>query len=168
MAVRQGFVTSVSAKTVIRIYSYEEQVLAGSITNDFYGKTMYFRDVLQMAAILESLFDSLSFPQSSVGYRSFRAPAKRRSSQSKKFMKVGGIMQAPAEELMSNKEKEKASFVVHVQFRQNATWQGTITWIDKGITQHFRSVLEMIRLMTEAVESGGDVSEVSWIQDPAE
>lgn len=50
--------------------------------------------------------------------------------------------------------KEKASFVVHVQFRQHATWQGNITWVDKGLTQQFRSVLEMIRLMTEAVESG--------------
>ena len=51
------------------------------------------------------------------------------------------------------KSKEKASFLVHVQFRQHATWQGTITWVNKGVTQQFRSVLEMIRLMTEAVES---------------
>ena len=83
-------------------------------------------------------------------------------------MKVGGVMQTTGGELISGKEKEKASFVVHVQFRQNATWQGTITWIDKGITQHFRSVLEMIRLMTEAVEAGEDASEVNWAQEPAE
>ena len=52
------------------------------------------------------------------------------------------------------KSQEKASFLVHVQFRQHATWQGNITWINKGVTQQFRSVLELIRLMTEAVESG--------------
>ena len=61
--------------------------------------------------------------------------------------------------------EEKASFLVHVQFRQNATWQGTITWVNKGETQHFRSVLEMIRLMTEAVESAGEGTEIRWVEE---
>lgn len=166
MAVRRNFVTSTAAKSVIRIYSCQDQILAGSVTNDYYGKTMYFQDVLQMAAILESLFDSLAFPQTSMGYRSFKATSKRRSLQQNNFMKVGGIMQtSETHELEPAKQKEKASFVVHVQFRQNATWQGTITWIDRGVTQHFRSVLEMIRLMTEAVESSGENFEISWGQD---
>lgn len=81
------------------------------------------------------------------------------------FMKAGGVVQTAANESIVNKEKEKASFVVHVQFRQNATWQGTITWVDKGVSQHFRSVLEMIRLMTEAVESTGETPEISWVQE---
>lgn len=49
-------------------------------------------------------------------------------------------------------QNEKASFLVHVQFRQHATWQGSITWVEKGVTQHFRSALEMLRLMNEALE----------------
>lgn len=165
MTDRQVCVTSASAKTLIRIFSYEDQVLTGSVSNEFYGRTMYFRDVVQMAAILESLFDSLSFPQSSMAYRSFRTPGRRRPMRQANFMKAGGVVQTAANESIVNKEKEKASFVVHVQFRQNATWQGTITWVDKGVSQHFRSVLEMIRLMTEAVESTGETPEIGWVQE---
>lgn len=165
MTDKQARVTSVATKTLVRIFSYEDQVLIGSVSNEFYGRTMYFRDVVQMAAILESLFDSLAFPQSSMAYRSFRAPAKRRPRRQTNFMKAGGVVQTAAIEPMANKEREKASFVVHVQFRQNATWQGTITWVNKGVTQHFRSVLEMIRLMTEAVEATGETPEINWVQE---
>ena len=159
----QPQVTSTSVKAVIRIFSYEDQVLTGSITNAFLNRTLYFRDVVQMAAILESLYDSLSIPQSSVSYRCFREPKRRRNRQLHS-MKAGGIVQEETEKKIGAGE-EKASFLVHVQFRQNATWQGTITWVNKGETQHFRSVLEMIRLMTEAVESAGEGTEIRWVEE---
>lgn len=43
------------------------------------------------------------------------------------------------------------SFLVRIQFCQNNTWQGTVQWLDKKITKHFRSLLELIQLMNEAV-----------------
>ena len=48
----------------------------------------------------------------------------------------------------------KAKFMINIQFEQNATWRGTIQWIDKNRTQIFRSELEMLRLMDEALGSG--------------
>ena len=57
---------------------------------------------------------------------------------------------------------EKATFVVHVQFRQNATWQGTIQWIESKKTQKFRSTLELIRLMDEALQNGEEVKFEGW------
>ncbi len=47
----------------------------------------------------------------------------------------------------------KATFTIQIQFQQNATWQGTITWAEGGKTQKFRSELEMLKLMMEAVAS---------------
>ena len=32
-------------------------------------------------------------------------------------------------------------------FRQNASWQGNVTWVEKGIEESFRSALELIMLM---------------------
>ena len=55
---------------------------------------------------------------------------------------------------------DKATFVIHVQFRQNATWQGTIQWVDEKKEQHFRSTLEMLRLLDEALSDGN--IQVSW------
>ena len=43
------------------------------------------------------------------------------------------------------------TFEVTVRFTQNSTWQGQILWADKNIKQNFRSVLEMLSLMDEAL-----------------
>lgn len=47
---------------------------------------------------------------------------------------------------------QDATFVVHVKYRQNATWQGTVTWADKNKRQNFRSALELIKLMESAMD----------------
>jgi len=57
----------------------------------------------------------------------------------------------------------KCTFEVTVRFHQNATWQGQIHWIEKNYKQNFRSALEMLKLMDEAVEeSSKERSKVSW------
>ncbi|MBR0598863.1 hypothetical protein [Sinanaerobacter chloroacetimidivorans] len=45
----------------------------------------------------------------------------------------------------------KATFTIQIQFQQHATWQGTIAWAEGGKIQKFRSELEMIKLMMEAI-----------------
>ena len=46
----------------------------------------------------------------------------------------------------------KASFIVRVTRRQNATWQGSISWTERGVTKHFRSALELIKLIDSALD----------------
>ncbi len=147
----RSLVTSASARVVMKIYSYENQVLAGTIFHPYGNRIFYFRDVVELMSVLEQIYDQLSFPQAANTYRSFRPTVKKRSKRLSQLKTGGDFMNPVPPEL--EKSKEKASFLVHVQFRQHATWQGTITWVNKGVTQQFRSVLEMIRLMTEAVES---------------
>lgn len=48
----------------------------------------------------------------------------------------------------------KCTFEVSVKFQQNSTWQGQILWAEKNKRQNFRSVLEMLRLMDEALAEG--------------
>ena len=60
---------------------------------------------------------------------------------------------------------DKATFIVKVQFRQNATWQGSIQWLDEKKTQKFRSVLEMIKLIDEALAAqDADQEDATWVQ----
>ena len=64
---------------------------------------------------------------------------------------------------MSEKTKDdKATFVIQVQFRRNATWRGTIQWVDQNKRQSFRSTLEMIRLIDEALEDGNGEPKIEW------
>ncbi len=45
----------------------------------------------------------------------------------------------------------KNTFLVHVASCQNATWQGSITWLEEKESKHFRSLLEMIKLIDTAI-----------------
>ncbi|MGM0436644.1 MAG: hypothetical protein ACQEQD_00075 [Bacillota bacterium] len=60
-----------------------------------------------------------------------------------------------------NLEKNESNFYIRILFRQNVTYQGTIEWISGNKNQnkkrYFRSLLEMISLINEAVEiNNGD------------
>ena len=41
----------------------------------------------------------------------------------------------------------RQSFIVNILQQQNASWQGTVTWVGENKTQSFRSALELIRLI---------------------
>ena len=52
---------------------------------------------------------------------------------------------------MDKTNNRKQTFVVQVIDTQNATWQGTVTWLDGKHQQNFRSLLELVKLMDSAV-----------------
>ena len=57
----------------------------------------------------------------------------------------------------------KGTFEITVKYTQNSTWQGQIHWIEKNQKQNFRSALEMLKLMDEALVEGTDgTQEVKW------
>ena len=43
------------------------------------------------------------------------------------------------------------TFVVKVLDTQNSTWQGTVSWTESKRQEHFRSALELIRLIDSAI-----------------
>lgn len=48
--------------------------------------------------------------------------------------------------------KKRGTFLMTVHNRENATWQGTLTWVDKNEKQQFRSALELIKLIESALD----------------
>ena len=54
------------------------------------------------------------------------------------------------------------TFLVKVQVRQNTTWQGTIQWLDGKKSRHFRSLMELIILMQEALNEAGPAAETTF------
>ena len=55
------------------------------------------------------------------------------------------------------------TFEISVKFMQNASWQGQIHWIEKNQKQNFRSALEMLKLMDEALaESAESKQAINW------
>lgn len=53
-----------------------------------------------------------------------------------------------------------ATFTIKIRFARNATWQGTIDWMEGKKTVNFRSEMEMLKLMMEAVSCEDEL--VTW------
>lgn len=52
----------------------------------------------------------------------------------------------------------RRNFVISILYQENATWQGTVTWVDANKSQSFRSALELIRL----IDSTMDTTHTDW------
>lgn len=53
---------------------------------------------------------------------------------------------------MSERQQNTGTFIVKVLDRQNATWQGSVTWVEERKEQHFRSALELLKLIDGALD----------------
>lgn len=92
---------------------------------------------------MEALFDAVKIPQAAYLTRSFYRPPL--SARKEAF--------APMSDLdVKNNRGSKATFVVHVQYRQHATWQGTVVWAEENKSRRFRSALELLKLIDSALE----------------
>ena len=62
---------------------------------------------------------------------------------------------------MSNRQKKTETFIIKVMDQQNATWQGSVTWVDEQREQYFRSTLELLKPIDGALEKRNDDEENS-------
>lgn len=53
---------------------------------------------------------------------------------------------------MKGRTKKADTFLVKITDHEHATWQGKVTWIEGQREQYFRSALELIKLIDDAVE----------------
>jgi len=53
-----------------------------------------------------------------------------------------------------------SSFILKIKYNQNHSIQGTIQWLEQKKTTNFRSLMELIMLLHEAVSSNMDLR--SW------
>lgn len=50
--------------------------------------------------------------------------------------------------------KNTNTFVVKIVSQQNSTWQGSVTWTEEKKVQYFRSALELLKLISGALDEG--------------
>ena len=125
------------------VESTENYDIAGTLYNDFYGFAIDFNGIRQMISYLDEFFDYVNFPQATHKKRSFHEQQPNREIKHP----YHGLRDVSAEAM----QDKHAAFLLHVQFRQNSTWQGTLEWIDEKKIKRFRSELEMIGMIADAI-----------------
>ena len=124
--------------------SGEPSRMSGRIYHRYSQQPITFMWVEGVFFSIEKMMVEWEYPQSTLEMRIF-AP----SSHHQRWMQ-GIAIQA------MNDPRAHTGVVTHleghVKYRQNATWQGTVTWADKNKQQNFRSALELIKLMDSAMD----------------
>ena len=105
---------------------------------------------------LEKFFDEINFPHPTTNRRVFRNGKLSGIKQ-----QLSGIKQRERTRIMKDEELlrkygDLGSFIIRVQHRQNSSWQGRLTWVEKNETINFRSIWEMVKLIESALESVGE------------
>lgn len=130
---------------------------SGTLISPYANSTADFGGIIHMVNALDGFLTEIGFPQAYNTYRSFGTEEKKTTRREKKELR-----QYMSEDVFETKLGEKLTFVIQVQFRQNSTWQGTITWTEQKKTQRFRSTLEMIKLMDSALAAQGEEEFAGW------
>lgn len=128
-----GFAPYEMRTSIVTVTSYENKNMQGFLSNPYFGeKEIYFQNVVQLIFLIEDMLDDLNCPQRSMESRIFRSESGE---------KVSASMTPP------ENAQTLAHFKISVLFRQNASWQGSLAWMDRSMESQFRSVLEFITLM---------------------
>ena len=120
---------------MIYIDSYDNSVPVGRFQILSDPDAQFFHGLCQLLLGINRCFDQNNFPQSFSQLRTFQNPRKQDTSSLLSTQKPGGL----------------ATFSVRILFRQNASWQGMVTWVEGKQQEYFRSVLELIVLMDNAL-----------------
>lgn len=138
MVTKERFRGNQYRATQVCVDSYQDGVLKGRLYNPVSDTPRLFHSMSQFLVQMETLLEQLQFPQSFRAVRSFAQPTQELpdASAADQLPPLGAL----------------ATFVVRVLFRQNASWQGTVTWQETGQEENFRSALELLLLMDGALQ----------------
>jgi len=128
------FVPQEQKTSIVKIFSYDGRSIAGTIGNKLYAEEITFMNTGQFIFAIDDLQNDLSFPQENMQRRKFSGANGASQPTSK----------APQQNFTGN---PLATFKVAVMFRQNASWQGSVTWVEKEMESPFRSALELLILL---------------------
>lgn len=150
-------VSSVMTRTAVCVDNYENSVVKGFVCSQITESALPFYGITELFKILDSILDMLAFPQKSLDYRKFSRSAEEEIKTE--------IQLFNDEKSLLSQQGKLATFIIQIQFRQNATWQGAISWLNHKKKQNFRSALELLKLLDDAMTvttCTDDSSAVNW------
>ena len=149
----------------LEINSHDNAEYQGRVVHMLGNTALPFRSMMECLWAIERMIDGIGYVSKAVKPRTWQGAPVSGSSSAKATKRnmanvsttantfVDGWDTQTEQEALLSMKQSSVSFVVKIQYRQHATWQGTLEWLDGHRTQHFRSTMEMLKLMEEVVEA---------------
>jgi len=148
----------------IEIIQNNDGTLIGKLNCKYFEEPFLFTDFMDMIEMMEIMFDTKGFPERQLLPRSFGKTKKRvkkneldlsevaKARQGDRFTVVGEHKTVNLPPCLAVKT---CNFELSVRFRHKAEWQGSLLWREKGVTSSFASIVELTRLINEALYDKG-------------
>lgn len=120
--------------TIVCVDSYQNSILTGTIINPYLDENIPFCGITQFLKEINRMLDNEMLASSNTELST--RPTLLGCSANPRFP-----------ETLLNCRGAVSTFILDVRFRQHNSWQGTITWLEHGVKDTFRSVLELIMLL---------------------
>ena len=126
----------------ICIDEYDGGEIRGRIFNAYYREAIFFDSSMDMFRKLDIIFDTFDYPHATMDLRRFP------SSTGEHGHRTVRVRLAPGQKLYRHDVMgHVATLRARIMFRQNASWQGSLRWVEEGLEENFASVLELIMLL---------------------
>ena len=134
---------------VLCIDRMEDEKARGRFYHSYSREATEIQSMDELPFLMEELYDFLRFPLATTGRRTFGEGQRQGGlpGERTKIMRDDEVL---------SKHGDLGTFIIRVQHRQNSSWQGRITWMEKNKTVYFRSVWEMIKLVAGALDTISD------------
>ena len=134
-----------SSRTLVCVDSYHKGVPVGRFFHVYQDGTV-FESLSQFLVKMEEMLEDVQKPQSYTATRTFASTVNSLFTE---------------ESPVTIRRGARATFEIRVIFRQHTSWQGIILWKEKNLEQSFRSVLELILLIDNALRSQTEIPSAS-------
>ena len=121
--------------TLVCVDAYEKGIPRGRFYNPCMKAAKGFYGITHFLQEMETVLEQMDFPKAFTVRRTF-SPKQGPPNTDDELPKLTG---------------DQATFALRILFRQNASWQGSVTWLEGRQEQSFRSVLELILLLDSAM-----------------
>lgn len=148
------------------IDSYDDGEIRGRLFNAYYREALFFDSSMSMIRQMDEIFDTFGYPHATMDLRRFDTSAEAPANKGQRNLQpapeylnaaaqegagqsyTSSINQAPTQKLYTHTVRGKlATLRMRVMFRQNASWQGSVKWVEEDLEENFSSVLELLLLI---------------------
>lgn len=116
--------------------------LSGRIYHRYSKEPWKFTNIIQLIELADVSSTDSNF---------HRHPTSARSFTSTQFSGVDRLDKVQSPEDFIENRGQKGTFFLNVRYRQNSSWQGIVRWIEGNSTQQFVSVLELLKILSNAL-----------------
>jgi len=149
-------VTAMSVKMNVVITQNSDGTLNGKLNSKYFEEPFTFTRLMSMIEMMETTFDTKGFPEKHLLPRTFGKAKQRLKKHELDLPAVAKERSAALEDANvpdPNAHPGKTcTFDLMVRFRHNAEWQGNIHWKEKDVTKRFSSIVELVRIINDALE----------------